>query len=99
MLNYVEVLETLTNTMIQPKEGNTTHHTSEAYKKWLKKYRCACFTMLRSLDNDIVKEFENYPIAKRCGTNLKLHTMTTRLHSHAMTLKIEPIDRSQQYYA
>ena len=60
ILNEQEVLETLTQEMIAPEDGNTTqhHHDREAYKSWLKKDHCTDFTMLSSMHNDLISEFE-----------------------------------------
>ena len=65
LLNEQEVLETLTNVMMQPENGNTTQHRRdlEAYESWVKKDHCARFTMLSSMHNDLIGEFENYPNA------------------------------------
>ena len=46
LLNEQEFLETLTNVMMQPENGNTTQHRRdlEAHESWVKKDRCARFT-------------------------------------------------------
>ena len=46
--------------MMRPKNGNTAQHRRdlEAYKSWVKKDRYACFTMLSSMHNDLIGEFE-----------------------------------------
>ena len=66
LLNEQEVLETLTNVMMQPENGNTAQHRRdlEAYESWVKKDRCARFTMLSSMHNDFIGEFEDYPNAQ-----------------------------------
>ena len=92
LLNEQEVLETLTNVMMQPKNGNTTQHHRdlEAYESWVKKDRCACFTILSSMHNVLIGEFENYPNAQKMWNQLKIAvggTSATRLR--ALTLKFE----------
>ena len=46
LLNEQDVLEILTNEMSPP-------------ENWVKKYRCARFTMLSSMHNVFIGEFEN----------------------------------------
>ena len=62
LLNEQEVLKTLTNVMMRPKYGNTAQHRRdlEVYKSWVKKDRCAHFTMLSSMHNDLNGEFKDY---------------------------------------
>ena len=84
LLNEQEVLETLTNVMMQPENGNTTkhHRDLEAYESWVKKDRCARFTMPSSMHNDLIGEFENYPNAQEMWNQLKIAyggTSVTRL--------------------
>ena len=66
LLNEQEVLETLTNVIMWPENGNTAQHRRdlEAYESWVKKDRCARFTMLSSMHNDLIGEFEDYPNAQ-----------------------------------
>lgn len=61
LLNEQEVLETLTNVMMCPKNGNTAHHRRDlkAYESWVKKDHCAHFTMLSSMYNDLIREFKD----------------------------------------
>ena len=92
MLNEQEVLETLTNVMMQLENGNTAQHRRdlEAYESWVKKDRCARFTMLSSMHNDLIGEFEDYPNAQEVWNQLKIAyggTSTTRLR--ALTLKFK----------
>ena len=63
LLNEQEALETLTNVMMQPENGNTTQHRRdlEAYESWVRKDRCAHFTMLCIMHNDLIREFKDYP--------------------------------------
>ena len=77
---------------MQLENGNTAQHRRnlKAYKSWVKKDRCAQFTMLSSMHNDLVGEFENYPNAQEMWNQLKITyggTSATRLQ--ALTLKFE----------
>ena len=92
LLNEQEVLETLTNVMMQLENGNTAQHRRdlEAYESWVKKDCCARFTMLSSIHNDLIREFENYPNAQEMWNQLKIAyggTSATRLR--ALTLKFK----------
>ena len=60
VLNEQEVLETLTHSLSKPDEGSTEQHQRDlvAYESWHKKDLCACFTMLSSMHNDLIDEFE-----------------------------------------
>ncbi|XP_035541682.1 uncharacterized protein LOC118344684 [Juglans regia] len=89
LFNEQEVFENLSHLMIQPDEGNTSQHRRdmEAYQAWAKKDRCACFTMLSSMHNDLIGEFENYPTAQYMWNHLKITyegTSTTRLRALAL---------------
>ena len=77
---------------MRPENGNTAQHCRdlEAYESWVKKDRCACFTMLSSMHNDLIGEFEDYPNAQEMWNQLKIAyegTSATRLR--ALTLKFE----------
>lgn len=52
--NEIEDLETITNVMVQPKEGNIEQHwrDTRAYQSQLTEDRCAYFTMLGSMHHD-----------------------------------------------
>ncbi|OMO94612.1 hypothetical protein CCACVL1_05905 [Corchorus capsularis] len=65
LLDEQEVLETLDQVMAEPEEGNTAQHRCDlaAYQEWRKKDRCARFTMLSSMHNDLIGEFEQYQTA------------------------------------
>ena len=47
---------------MQPENGNTAQHRRdlEAYESWVKKDRCALFTMLSSMHNDLIGDFKDY---------------------------------------
>ena len=51
--------------MMRPENGNIAQHRYdlEAYESWVKKDCCARFTMLSSMHNDLIGEFEDYPNA------------------------------------
>ena len=92
LLNEQEALETLTNVMMQPGNGNTgQHHRGlEAYKSWVGKDWCARFTMLSSIHNDLIREFKDHPNVEEMWNQLKITyggTSATRLR--ALTLKFE----------
>ena len=60
VLNEQEVLETLTHLLSKLDEGSTEQHQRDiaAYESWRKKDLCARFTMLSSMHNDLIGEFE-----------------------------------------
>ena len=66
VLNEQEVLETLTHSQSAPEQGDTEQHTHDvaAFESWRKKDQCARFTMLSSMHNDLIGEFEKYPTVK-----------------------------------
>ena len=73
LLDELEVLETLTNSMEEPEQGNSAQNCRdlEAYQSWRKKDRCARFTMLSSMHNDLIGEFESYDTAQDMWIALK----------------------------
>jgi hypothetical protein len=92
LLDELEVLETLTNSMEEPEQGNSAQNRRnlEAYQSWRKKDRCARFTMLSNMHNDLIGEFESYGTAQDMWIALKAKfggTMVTRLC--ALTLKFD----------
>ena len=60
LLNEQEVLETLTHSLSKLDEGSIEQHQRDlaAYESWRKKDLCARFTMLSSMHNDLIGEFE-----------------------------------------
>ena len=61
-----------------------------AYESWHKKDLCACFTMLSSVHNDLIGEFEQYTTAQDMWKALKLRyggTSATRLRG--LTMKFD----------
>ncbi|XP_075663075.1 uncharacterized protein LOC142632583 [Castanea sativa] len=92
LLNEQEVLETLTIVMMRPENGNTAQHRYdlETYESWVKKDHCARFTMLSSMHNDLIGEFENYPNAQEMWNQLKIsYGGTSATILRALTLKFE----------
>ena len=93
MLNeQKQVLETLTHSLSKPNEGSTKKHQRDlaAYESWCKKDLCACFTILSSMHNDLIGEFEQYTTARDMWKALKLRyggTSTTRLPG--LTMKFD----------
>ncbi|XP_038707271.1 uncharacterized protein LOC120002581 [Tripterygium wilfordii] len=90
LLNEQEVLETLEMAMVPPEEGNTAQHRhdKEAYDNWVKKDRCARFTMLSAMQNDLIGDFEDCTTAQAMWNELKIkfgQTNATRLR--ALNLK------------
>ena len=61
LLNEQEVLNTLEQVMVKPEQGNTTQYRCdlEVYQTQSKKDQCALFTMLSSMHNDLISEFEH----------------------------------------
>jgi hypothetical protein len=92
LLNEQELLETLSSKMTRPEDGNTAQHRRdlEAYQSWFKKDRSTCFTMLSSMHDDLIGEYEIFQNAKDMWDQLKFDfggTSTTRLRS--LVLKFE----------
>jgi hypothetical protein len=92
LLDELEVLETLTNSMEEPEQGNSAQNRGdlEAYQSWHKKDRCPCFTMLSSMHNDLIGKFESYGTAQDMWIALKEKfggTTVTRLRT--LTLKFD----------
>ena len=60
MLNEQEVLETLPHSLSKSDEGSIEQYQRDlaAYESWCKKDLCACFSMLSSMHNDLIGEFE-----------------------------------------
>ena len=92
MLNEQEALETLTHSLSKPDEGSTEQHQCDlaAYESWHKKDLCAHFTMLSSMHNDLIGEFEQYTTVQDMWEALKLsygRTSTTR--QRGLTMKFD----------
>ena len=59
--------------MIAPEDGDTAqhHHDRKAYQSCLNKDRCMHFTMLSSMYNDLINEFEEHATAHALWDALK----------------------------
>ncbi|GAV69694.1 UBN2_3 domain-containing protein [Cephalotus follicularis] len=66
LLNEQELYEHLTTTMTRPSEGNTAQHHRdlEVFEAWSKKDRCACFTLLSCMHDDLIGAYEHCATAK-----------------------------------
>ena len=78
--------------MTRPEDGNTAQHRRdlEAYQSWFKKDRSTHFTMLSSIHDDLIREYEAFQNAKDMWVQLKFDcggTSITRLRS--LVLKFE----------
>jgi len=77
-------LETLSHSLTEPEQEDTKQNIRDiaVFENWCKKDQCARFTMLSSMHNDLIGEFEVYPTAKGMWEALKLKfggTSATRL--------------------
>ena len=74
VLNEQEIWETLTHSLSTPEQGATEQHTHDlaAFDSWRKIDRCARFTMLSSMHNDLIGDFEEYPTAQELWKSLKV---------------------------
>ncbi|KAL0302117.1 UNVERIFIED_CONTAM: hypothetical protein Scaly_3042900 [Sesamum calycinum] len=75
---------------IEPKNGQTAHyrHELDAYNKWLEQDMSARFTMLSCMNDNLIREYKNYPMTKALLEVLKVaydSTSATRLR--ALTLR------------
>ena len=91
-LNEQELLETLSSKMTRPEDGNKAQHRRdlETYQSWFKKDQSMRFTMLRSMHDGLIGEYEAFQNAKDMWDQLKFDfggTSTTRLRS--LVLKFE----------
>jgi hypothetical protein len=86
LLNEQELQETLSNNMTRPEDGNTAQHRRdlETYQSWFKKDRSTRFTMLSSMHDDLIREYEAFQNAKDMWGQLKFDfcgTSTIRLRN------------------
>ena len=74
VLEEQEALEVLNHVLDKPEDGITAQHhrDREAYEAWKKKNSLARITLLSSMENDLMREFKNYDIAKEMWEALKL---------------------------
>lgn len=94
VLEEQEVLETLTNVMVEPEAGNTAQHKRdrEAYESWTRKAKIARITLLSAMDNDIMRLFRTCEtamdiwskLAEKFGTISvsKLRSLTIKFDSY-----------------
>ena len=100
VLEEQEVLEVLTMSMDEPEEGTTAQHRRdrEAYEAWKKKNSTARITLLSSMDNDIMKEFRKYDLAKDMWSTLAEkfgNTSITKLRS--LTIKFDTYKKRPEF--
>lgn len=100
LLNEVEVLKTITNVKKQRKEGYKVQHRgdAEAYQGWLKKNYCVRFTLLNSMQNDIIEKLEYYPTVQSMWDRQKIiyvDTSASRLCAMMFRFEIYIIDPKQ----
>jgi hypothetical protein len=92
VLNEQEVLETLTHSLNALEQGDIEQHTHDlaAFKSWRKKDRCARFTMLSSMHNDLIGDFEEYPTAQELWKALKVqYGRTSATSLRGLTMKFD----------
>ncbi|KAK9122763.1 hypothetical protein Sjap_012365 [Stephania japonica] len=92
VLEEQEALEVLNNILTEPEDGNTVQHRRdrEAFEAWKKKNSTARITLLSSMENDIMREFKSYDVAKIMWEALKKKfggTSVTKLRQ--LTIKFD----------
>ncbi|XP_031250319.1 uncharacterized protein LOC116108189 [Pistacia vera] len=95
-----EVLEALTTTMEEPEEGATTQHRRDraAYDMWKKKNSTACITLLSNMDNDLMKKYRDYELAKDMWSAFATKfggTSITKLRS--LTIKFDTYKKKPEH--
>ena len=98
LLEEQEMLETITQPMAEPEQGNTAQHKldMEAYQTYKRKDRVARILMLSSIRNDIMLCFERHRSAQSVWDAVKIQyggTSTTRLRQ--LTLKFDGYKKCQ----
>ncbi|KAK2970080.1 hypothetical protein RJ640_006553 [Escallonia rubra] len=97
MLNEQELEEHLTKEMVAPTEVQPLRdHT--AYQKWNQKDRSARYTLLSSLQNDLIGQYDELPTCKALWEQLKFTfggTSTTRLRS--LVIKFEEYTKDPKH--
>ncbi|KAK2967724.1 hypothetical protein RJ640_028455 [Escallonia rubra] len=97
MLNEQELENHLTKEMVAPTEAQPLRdHT--AYQKWNEKDRNARYTLLSSLQNDLIEQFDELPTCKVLWDQLKFSfggTSTTRLRS--LVIKFEEYTKDPKH--
>ena len=100
VLEEQEALETLNTVLIEPEAGNTAQHRrdQEAYNAWKRKNSLARITLLSSMENDIMREFRSYDLAKDMWSTLKTKfgaTSVTKLRS--LTIKFDTYKKKSEH--
>ncbi|KAK2979311.1 hypothetical protein RJ640_013275 [Escallonia rubra] len=97
MLNEQELEEHLTKEMVAPTEAQPLRdHT--AYQKWNQKDRSARYTLLSSLQNDLIGQYDELPTCKALWEQLKFTfggTSTMRLRS--LMIKFEEYTKDPKH--
>ncbi|KAK2985056.1 hypothetical protein RJ640_016976 [Escallonia rubra] len=97
MLNEQELEEHLTKEMVAPTEAQPLRdHT--AYQKWNQKDCSARYTLLSSLQNDLIGQYDELPTCKALWEQLKFTfggTSTTRLRS--LVIKFEEYTKDPKH--
>ncbi|KAI9186862.1 hypothetical protein LWI28_021683 [Acer negundo] len=100
ILEEQEALETLTNTMDEPPNGNTAQHRTymETYQTWKRKNSLARITMLSSMTNALMCENEEFDTVQDMWIALKDKfggTSTTKLRR--LTIKFDTYRKCQNH--
>jgi len=98
LLEEQEMLETITQPMAEPEQGNTAQHKldMEAYQTYKRKDHVARIFMLSNMRNDIMLRFERHRSAQSVWDAVKIQyggTSTTRLRQ--LTLKFDGYKKRQ----
>ena len=93
VLEEQDMLETITQPMAEPEQGNTAQHRRdmEVYQAYKRKDRVARILLLSSMRNDIMLRFERHRSAQPVWDAVKVQyggTSTTRLHHLTLNLMI-----------
>ena len=86
------MLTTLEQVMDEPEQGNIAqyHRDLEAFQTWRNKDWCARFTMLSSMNNDLISEFEYCLTAFEIWEALKQKFgITTLAKLRGLTMKFD----------
>jgi gag-polypeptide of LTR copia-type/Domain of unknown function (DUF4219) len=92
VLEKQEVLTVLDHILTEPEKGTTPKHISDsaAFESWKKKNFIARITLLSSMENDVMREFRQYEVAKEMWLALKQKfggTSVTKLRQ--LTIKFD----------
>ena len=92
VLNEQEVLEILTHSLSKPNERSTEQHQRDltTYESWCKKDLYVHFTMLSSMHNNLIGEFEQYTTTQDMWKALKLrYKGTLAIRLRGLTMKFD----------